>query len=115
MLKLYNPIRDFTFDPESPLSRAAEANAPDAVLAVMDVIAQDVAENTGAKGEPSAVLVDFTQALLSESLVQIKPAKRPDAPPGKTLTLGKFSGDRSKIVPTGELSRQCFGKHRFGL
>ena len=64
----------------------------------MDVIAKDVAENTGAKVEPSAVLVDFTQALLSESLVQIKPAKRPDAPPGKTLTLGKFSGERSKIV-----------------
>ena len=97
-VEVVQPNTRFYFDPESPLSRASEANAPDAVLAVMDVIAQDVAENTGAKVEPSAVLVDFTQALLSESLVQIKPAKRPDAPPGKTLTLGKFSGERSKIV-----------------
>ena len=52
----------------------------------MDVVAQDLVDSAGAKGEPSAVLVDFTQALLSESLAQIKPAKWPDAPPGKTLT-----------------------------
>ena len=97
-VEVVQPNTRFYFDPESPLSRAAAANAPDAVLAVMDVVAQDLVDSAGAKGEPSAVLVDFTQALLSESLVQIKPAKRLDAPPGKTLTLGKFSGDRSKIV-----------------
>ncbi len=96
-IEVVQPNTRFYFDPESPLSRASEANAPDAVLAVMDVVAQDVAD-AGAGAEPSAVLVDFTPVLLSENLVQIKPAKRPDAPPGKTLTLGKFSGERSKIV-----------------
>ena len=97
-IEVVQPNTRFYFDPESPLSRAADANAPDAVLAVMDIVAQDTIENAEESTEPSAVLVDFTPVLLSENLTQIKPAKKPDAKPGESLTLGKFTKDRSKIV-----------------
>ena len=97
-IEVVQPNTRFYFDPESPLSRAADANAPGAVLAVMDIVAQDTTEDAGAGAEPSAVLVDFTPVLLSENLTQIKPAKKPGAKPGKALTLGKFTRERSKIV-----------------
>lgn len=97
-IEVVQPNTRFYFNPESPLSRAADANAPDAVLAVMDIVAQDMMEKAGEGPTPSAVLVDFTPVLLSEKLTQIKPAKKPDAKPGKALTLGKLTSDRSKIV-----------------
>lgn len=97
-IEVVQPNTRFYFDPESPLSRAADANAPDAVLAVMDIVAQDTTADAGAGAEPSAVLVDFTPVLLSENLTQIKPAKKPGAKPGKALTLGKFTRERSKVV-----------------
>ena len=90
-IEVVQPNTRFYFDPESPLSRAEEANAPDAVLAVMDIVAQDTVDDAGQEAEPSAVLVDFTPVLLSENLTQIKPAKKPMRPAGKALTLGKFS------------------------
>ena len=97
-IEVVQPNTRFYFNPESPLSRAADANAPDAVLAVMDIVAQDMMEKAGEGPTPSAVLVDFTPVLLGEELTQIKPAKKPDAKPGKALTLGKLTSDRSKIV-----------------
>lgn len=97
-IEIVQPNTRFYFDPDSPLSRAEEANAPAAVLAVMDIVAQDTADDAGQEAEPSAVLVDFTPVLLSENLTQIKPAKKPGAQPGKALTLGKLTKDRSKVV-----------------
>ena len=92
-IDIVQPNTRFYFDPQSPLSRAADANAPDAVLAVMEIVAEDPAQDD----QSPAVLVKFSPVLLSENLVQIKPAKRPGAAPGDDLTLGKFSAERSKI------------------
>ena len=92
-INILQPNTRFYFDPRSALSRAADANAPDAVLAVMEIVAEDPASDD----QPGAVLVKFSSVLLSEDLVQIKPAKRPGTSPGKSLTLGKFSAERSRI------------------
>ena len=46
-IEIVQPNTRFYFDPDSPLSRAEEANAPAAVLAVMDIVAQDTADDAG--------------------------------------------------------------------
>ena len=92
-IDILQPNTRFYFDPRSALSRAADANAPDAVLAVMEIVAEDPASDD----QPGAVLVKFSPVLLSEDLVQIKPAPRPGSSPGESLTLGKFSAARSRI------------------
>ena len=92
------PHTRFYFDPERPVSRAPDANARASALAGLDSGSPATTDNAEESTEPSAVLVDFTPVLLSENLTQIKPAKKPDAKPGESLTLGKFTKDRSKIV-----------------
>ena len=92
-VEVVQPNTRFYYDPDSPLSRAAGANAPDAVLAVMDIVAHDSVD----EGGDGAVLVDFGSVLLSEDLVQIKPPKSPESGSKKALTLGKFSAERSKV------------------
>lgn len=93
-IDIVQPNTRFYFNPESPLSRAADANAPEAVLAVMEIVAEDLPEVQA----DAAVLVNFSPVLLSENLVQIKPASRPDTAPEGALTLGKFSAERSKVA-----------------
>lgn len=80
----------FYLDPESPLSRAKNANVPDAVLAVCKIVAQDF--DTG------DVLIEVDDLFLGESLSQIKASPKADEKSGKTFTLGKLNKDRSKIV-----------------
>ena len=80
----------FYLDPESPLSRAQDANVPDAVLAVAKVVAEDKASGD--------ILVDVGGVFLGEALSQIKASPRPDEKPGKAFRLGKLNKDRSKIV-----------------
>ena len=92
-IDILQPNTRFYFDPRSALSRAADANTPDAVLAVMEIVAEDPASDD----QPGAVLAKFSSVLLSEDLVQIKAAKRPGSSPGESLTLGKFSAARSRI------------------
>lgn len=92
-VEVVQPNTRFYYNPNSPLSRAAGANAPDAVLAVMDIVAQDSVD----AGGDGAVLVDFGSVLLSEDLVQIKPPKSPENRSKKVLTLGKLSAERSKV------------------
>ena len=100
-IEVVQPNTRFYFDPNSPLSRAADANAPDAVLAVMEIVAEDpelAASQSTDTTQSGAVLVKFSPVLLSENLVQIKPAKNPEVAPGSQLTLGKFSKERSKVA-----------------
>ena len=80
----------FYIDPESPLSRAQDANVPDAVLAVAKVVAEDKASGD--------ILVDVGGVFLGEALSQIKASPRSDEKPGKAFTLGKLNKERSKIV-----------------
>jgi hypothetical protein len=93
-VEIVQPNTRFYYNPESPLSRAAGANAPDAVLAVMEIVAKDSVK----AGGDEAVLVDFGSVLLSEDLVQIKPPKATENTAGKALTLGKLSAKRSRVT-----------------
>ena len=60
------------FDPDSPLSRAEEANAA-AVLAVMDIVAPNTVDDAGQEAEPNGAYA-FRRS--GEDLTQIKPAKK---------------------------------------
>ncbi len=80
----------FYFDPENALSRAADANISEAVLAVEKIAAED--KNT------DEMLVSIDKVLLSEALLQVKPSAHPDADPKKTFTLGTLSDGKSKIT-----------------
>ncbi|MBT8137756.1 MAG: zinc-dependent metalloprotease, partial [Gammaproteobacteria bacterium] len=80
----------FYFDPDSPLSRAADANISPAVLAVQEIVAED--EKTG------EVLIKLDDVLLKEKLQQVKPTPDPDAKPKDGFTLGTLSESRNKIV-----------------
>ena len=79
----------FYLDPESPLSRAQDANVPDAILAVAKVVAED-----SANGD---ILVEVDDVFLGESLSQIKASPKPDEKPGKAFALGELNKERSKI------------------
>ena len=70
----------YYFDPENPLSRAETANINAAVLAAMEITAND--EKTG------AMLLKVDDMFLSENLYQIKPTPNPETKPGSRFTLG---------------------------
>ncbi|MBT8131569.1 MAG: zinc-dependent metalloprotease, partial [Gammaproteobacteria bacterium] len=80
----------FYFDPESALSRAADANISPAVLAVQEIVAED--DKTG------EILVKLDDVLLKEKLQQIKPTPNPDAKPKDGFVLGTLSDSRNKIA-----------------
>jgi len=82
----------FYFDPESPLSRAADANISHAVLAVEDIAAED--EATG------DLLIKADKIFLGENLLQIKFPLPEGADANSTFTLGKLDADKSKIIAT---------------
>ncbi|GJM11072.1 MAG: hypothetical protein DHS20C11_33480 [Lysobacteraceae bacterium] len=80
----------FYFDPDNALARAADANVPDAVLAVEKILAEDE--------ESGEVLIKADSLFLTENLMQVKPSPNPDADPKTTFTLGSLSEDKSKIL-----------------
>ncbi|MBT8143754.1 MAG: DUF5117 domain-containing protein, partial [Gammaproteobacteria bacterium] len=80
----------FYSDPESPLSRAADANISHAVLAVQDVLASD-----NGSGD---ILIKLDDVLLKENLLQIKPTPNPEAKPTDGFSLGNLSEKRNKVV-----------------
>jgi hypothetical protein len=80
----------FHFDPDSPLSRAADANISPAVLAVTDVLAED--------DESGAVLVDAGTLFLDDSFMQLKPSPDPEADPGPKFDLGTLSADKTRFT-----------------
>ena len=80
----------YYFDPGNALSKAADANISEGVLAVEKIAAED--ESSG------AVLINVDKIFLSEALLQIKPAADPDADPKTAFTLGELSDDKSKFL-----------------
>ncbi len=80
----------YYFDPDNALSKAADANISEGVLAVEKIAAED--EDSG------AVLINVDKVFLSEALLQIKPAADPDADPKTTFTLGELSDSKSKFL-----------------
>jgi len=80
----------FWFDPENPLSRAADANISPAVTAVADILAED--EDTG------AVLIDAGPVFLSESFVQLKPSPNPNGNGAPKFDLGSLSDAKTRFT-----------------
>ena len=80
----------FHFDPDSPLSRAADANISSGLLASLPILAED--EDTG------AMLVAADDLFASETLSQVKPSPNPDRDDRDRFELGSLSDDKSKIT-----------------
>lgn len=80
----------FYFDPNNAVSKAKDANINSPVIASLPILAED--------SETGDVLIDASKLFLSESLLQIKPSKRPGARPGTSLGLGKLSKDKTKFI-----------------
>ena len=78
----------FYFDPESPLSRSADANIATAILASELILAKS----------DSAVAINVDNMLLSESLHQITRGISPNNTNKNQFKLGKLIKDRSKYV-----------------
>lgn len=79
----------FYFDPDSALSRAADANISDAVIAVQDIVAEDEGSGT--------ILIKADDVFLKESLQQIKGPPNPDPNAEKRFELGTLSETKNKI------------------
>lgn len=75
----------FYFDPESPLSRAADANISDAILATETIVAEDE--------ESGDILINIDGLLLGENLLQVKGSSNGDG-----FSLGGLDGDKSKVL-----------------
>jgi len=79
----------YYFDPDNPLSRAADANISPAVLGSAEIVAED--EQTG------RILIKADDLFLTESLHQVSPSPRPNGN-GDRFELGSLAKDRSKIA-----------------
>ena len=80
----------FYFDPDSPLSRAADANISSGLLASQPILAED--EDTG------AMLIAADDLFASETLSQVKPSSNPDRDDRDRFELGSLSDEKSKIT-----------------
>jgi len=88
-IEFVNDNAAFFFDPDNALSRAADANISDAVLAVQEIVAED--------DDSGTILIKADDIFLKESLQQIKPTPNPDPTAEKTFELGTLSETRNKI------------------
>jgi hypothetical protein len=77
------------YDPDTAISRAADANRQPSVLAVADIVAED--ETSG------RILARVDPVFLSESLTPIKPPVNPEAIPGQEFMLGELNPDKSSV------------------
>ena len=77
----------FVFDESNPLSRAAQANRSEAVLAVLDIEADD----------QGRVLVKADPLFKSQALHRVAPWANPNQS-GPRFSLGQLSADRSRIA-----------------
>ena len=80
----------FFFNPASPLSRAADANISQGILASIEIAASD-----SATGE---VLIKVDDLFLTETLRQVKPSPNPNARPGAYFQLGSLSKSKTHVV-----------------
>ena len=80
----------FYFNPDSPLSRARDANLTSSLLAVEKIVAED--PKTG------EMLIEADKLFLTESLYQVKPTPDPNADPKSTWSLGALSETKSRIL-----------------
>lgn len=80
----------FYFDPSNPLSKASEANVSKAVLASLEILAEDK--------QKKEYLINVDELFLSENLHQVKPSPPPPNPaakPGSRFALGALNKTKS--------------------
>ncbi len=80
----------FYFDPEHPLSRASSANISPALLAAVEIAAED--EETG------DLLIGADELFINENLLQVKATPDPDQGPKDAFRLGNLSEEKTKIT-----------------
>ncbi len=80
----------FYFDPENAISRAAQANISESILAVQKIAAEDE--------ESGDLLIDADKIFASEALAQMTPTPNPDADPKTAFNLGKLDDDKTHII-----------------
>lgn len=85
----------FYFDPKSPLYKAKDANISPSVLAVKEIKATDVVENTE-ETPATKYLIEANDLFLSETFSQIKPSAR-EGGRGEGFSLGSLSSSKSSI------------------
>ncbi len=78
----------FYFDPENPLSRAADANISPAVMVSEKIVATDTTN--------TKYLINANNVFLSEDLYQIKPSARHGISSSDRFTLGSLSSSKTK-------------------
>lgn len=76
------------FDPSNALSKAAEANMPNATIASVKMEAVNA--------EKTAFLIDAGDLFLTETFSQVKPASRPGGDPME-FSLGNLDKDKTKV------------------
>lgn len=76
------------FDPENALSKAAEANMPNAIIASVKIEANNA--------DKTSFLIDAGDLFLTETLSQIKPGTRSGADPNE-FSIGNLDKDKTKI------------------
>jgi len=76
-------------DPDTAISRAADANRQPSLLAVAEIAAEE--EDSG------RILAKVDPVFLSESLTPMKPPVDPEAKPGEAFVLGEFKPEKSSV------------------
>lgn len=76
------------FDPNNAISKAAQANMPNAIIASVKIEAVN--------DDKTSFLIDAGDLFLSETLSQVKPASRPGADP-TAFSIGNLDKDKTKI------------------
>ncbi|MCH2228823.1 MAG: zinc-dependent metalloprotease [Crocinitomicaceae bacterium] len=76
------------FDPENALSKAAEANMPDAIIASLEI--------EGTNKDETIYLLDGNSLFLTETFSQVKPPRFPGQSP-MSFTLGNLDKNKTKI------------------
>lgn len=76
------------FDPTNALSKAAEANMPNAIIASIKIEANN--------NDKTSFLIDAGDLFLNETLSQVKPANHPGGDP-TAFSIGNLDKDKTKI------------------
>jgi len=82
----------YSFNQESALKRASDANITRAPLAISKIVA------TTGNGEAARYLIDFSAVVSSESLNQVTPWISPEAKPGQQFSLGQLSPEKTRVT-----------------
>ncbi|MFQ6607843.1 MAG: zinc-dependent metalloprotease [Fidelibacterota bacterium] len=80
----------YYFDPNNPLSRAAEANISPSILASQEIVVDDTIT--------MELLIEVDDVFLTEALHQVKPTPNPNAKPGSRFSLGNLNKEKTKYV-----------------